>query len=133
MENIQFVIDVEMKSYDELSESDRMLIDAAKEATSRSYAPYSHFFVGASALLSNGKIITGSNQENAAFPSGLCAERTAIFYANSEYPNAAVKSMTEKRYGKPMRVLLFSKKGIYIFKSVTDLLPFSFTNDYFKK
>lgn len=160
MENIQFVIDVEMRSYDELSESDRMLIDAAKEATSRSYAPYSHFFVGASALLSNGKIITGINQENAAFPSGLCAERTAIFYANSEYPNAAVKSMavacrdqqdfierpsapcgacrqvlleTEKRYGKPMRVLLFSKKGIYIFKSVTDLLPFSFTNDYFKK
>ena len=160
MENIQFVIDVELKSYDELSETDRMLIDAAKEATSRSYAPYSHFFVGASALLSNGKIVTGSNQENAAFPSGLCAERTCVFHANSEYPNASVKSLavacrdqqdfierpsapcgscrqvlldTEKRYGKPMRVLLFSKNGIYIFKSVADLLPFSFTNDYFKK
>ena len=83
MENIQFVIDVELKSYDELSETDRMLIDAAKEATSRSYAPYSHFFVGASALLSNGKIVTGSNQENAAFPSGLCAERTCVFHAKS--------------------------------------------------
>ena len=68
---------------DELPEESRKLVDAALEATRRSYAPYSHFYVGAAVLLDNGVIVTGNNQENVAFPSGLCAERTALFYANA--------------------------------------------------
>ena len=71
--NIQTIIKV--CQYDELSDQDKQLIDKAKEMTQHSYAPYSKFKVGAAALLANGAIVTGSNQENAAYPSGLCAER----------------------------------------------------------
>lgn len=78
---------------EELSEADRTLIEAAKEATSRSYAPYSKFHVGAAILMEDGSIVTGSNQENAAYPSGLCAERTAAFYASSAYPGMAMKKI----------------------------------------
>ena len=76
--------------FGELTDSDKRLIEAAKEATKRSYAPYSHFNVGAAAMLDDGTIVTGSNQENAAYPSGLCAERTTLFHAGSEYPDKAV-------------------------------------------
>ena len=107
------------------------------EATARSYAPYSHFSVGAAALLNNGTIVTGTNQENAAYPSGLCAERTTLFYANSQYPDQPVNTLaiaartekglyrnsysslwrlppkvileTEKRYGQPIRILLYGR------------------------
>ena len=65
--------------YDELSTSDKELVDQAKKACERSYAPYSNFAVGAAALLTNGVVVTGSNQENAAYPSGTCAERTTLF------------------------------------------------------
>ena len=77
---------IEVLSYDELSAQDKELIDKAKEATATAYTPYSKFHVGAALLLSNGEIVTGSNQENAAFPSGTCAERTTIYYAHSKYP-----------------------------------------------
>lgn len=76
MKQIKLEINIEACHYDELTEKDRKLIDAACEATKRSYAPYSHFAVGAAALLENDIVITGTNQENAAYPSGLCAERT---------------------------------------------------------
>ena len=102
-------------------------------------------------------VVTGSNQENAAYPSGLCAERTTLFYANSQYPDQAVKTLaiaarteqdfldtpippcgacrqvlleTEKRFGKPMRILLYSKSDIYIMEGVSALLPLSFDGDY---
>ena len=75
---------------EECSEIEKKLINAAKHATEKSYAPYSNFKVGAALLLENGEIITGNNQENAAYPSGLCAERVATFYANSVYPNEKV-------------------------------------------
>lgn len=91
MKQIKLEINIEACHYDELTEKDRKLIDAACEATKRSYAPYSHFAVGAAALLENDIVITGTNQENAAYPSGLCAERTTLFYANSQYPDQAVK------------------------------------------
>ena len=78
---------IEMQ-YDELSESRRRLVDLARAATDRSYAPYSHFRVGAAIELDNGEIVTGSNQENAAYPSGICAERTAAYYAHATYPDA---------------------------------------------
>ena len=66
------------------------LMKAAEKAQKKAYAPYSKFMVGAALRLENGEIITGSNQENAAYPSGICAERTAIFYAGSQYPNQKI-------------------------------------------
>ena len=137
----------------ELSKNDQELVQIAKDITSHSYAPFSKFSVGAAALLDNGIIVTGTNQENAAYPSGICAERTTLFYANSQYPNQGVNTLaiaarteadfidmpiapcgacrqvmleTEKRYGHPMRVLLFGKKAIYEIKSIVDLLPLCF-------
>ena len=79
--------------FEELNEHDRELVVAAKEATRRSYAPFSKYNVGAALLLDNGKIIEGSNQENAAYPSGLCAERTAVFYASSSNPGVSIKKL----------------------------------------
>ena len=80
-------------SEDELSSIDRQLIDAARQATERSYAPYSHFHVGAALLLENGEIITGCNQENAAFPVTICAERNALFTAGNLYPDVKIEAI----------------------------------------
>ncbi len=139
--------------WDELTENDRKLIEMAKESTANSYAPYSKFSVGAALELSNGEIVTGTNQENAAYPSGICAERTAIFYANSKYPDQAVKTLaiaarttkdfidahiapcgacrqvileTERRYGQPIRILLYGKSSVLEVNGIQDLLPLCF-------
>ena len=140
---------------DELPEESRKLVDAALEATQRSYAPYSHFYVGAAVMLNNGVIVTGNNQENVAFPSGLCAERTALFYANAQYPEVPVKALaivardssgkvtqapispcgacrqvmleTENRFGKPMQVLLASAEEVIVVESASALLPLAFS------
>ena len=144
---------VNVYRYEELDEADQSILKTAIEATSRSYAPYSRFSVGAAALLQDGTVVTGSNQENAAYPSGLCAERTTLFYANSRYPDQPVKTLaiaartekdfidqpippcgacrqvileTEKRYHQPIRILLYGKECIYEIKSIGDLLPLSF-------
>lgn len=77
----------------ELSAPDRELIEAAKEATGRSYAPYSHFHVGAALRLDSGRIVTGSNQENAAFGAGTCAERSACFYAHANWPDDPIRKI----------------------------------------
>lgn len=159
MKQIKLEISIEVRRYDELTPEDRQLINMACEATQRSYAPYSHFSVGAAALLANGTVVTGTNQENAAYPSGLCAERTTLFYANSQYPEQPVKTLaiaarteedfldtpippcgacrqvlleTEKRYGKPVRILLYSKSDIYILNGASSLLPLSFDGDFLK-
>lgn len=154
MKDLNIQIAIRIYEYEELTAADRELTDAACRATERSYAPYSHFSVGAAARLVDGIIVTGSNQENAAYPSGLCAERTTLFYANSQYPDQAVETLaiaarnergeflekpippcgacrqvmleTEKRFERPMRILLFGKKGIYELKGVGTLLPLSF-------
>lgn len=154
MKDLNIQIAIKIYEYEELNVADRELMDAACEATQRSYAPYSHFSVGAAARLDNGTIVTGTNQENAAYPSGLCAERTTLFYANSQYPDQAVTVLaiaarnergefledpippcgacrqvmleTEKRFKHPMRILLFGKKGIYELRNVGALLPLSF-------
>ena len=76
-----------------LQEADQQLLTAAQKAISSSYAPYSGFHVGAAVHLSNGKVVSGNNQENAAYPSGLCAERVALFYASSQYPEAGVEAI----------------------------------------
>lgn len=146
--------------YDELDDTDRDLVDRAKKATERSYVPYSKFHVGAAALLEDGIIVEGNNQENAAYPSGTCAERTTLFYAGAAYPDKAVKAIaiaawtngdftedsispcgacrqvileTEQRYGKPVRILLYGKKHIYIINSIKDLLPLSFGAEQLEK
>jgi len=81
------------ESTSELSNEVADLMGKASEARNKAYAPYSNFLVGAAILLDNGEVITGNNQENASYPSGLCAERTAIFYAGSKFPNAKIKIM----------------------------------------
>lgn len=147
-------ISLRLYQEEELNTDDLELLEAARQATYRSYAPYSHFSVGAAARLANGTIVTGSNQENAAYPSGLCAERTALFYANAQYPDQAIDTLaiaarnergdflsapippcgacrqvmleTEQRFQRPMRILLFGTKGIYEVKDAGSLLPLSF-------
>ena len=84
MKRKKIEIDIQSFTYEELNTSDRQLIDKARKTNEHSYAPYSHFYVGAAVLLDNGEIICGSNQENAASPSGTCAERTALFYAGAK-------------------------------------------------
>ena len=154
MRDLTITAIIKVYQYDELNEADRALVTTAKEATARSYVPYSHFSVGAAALLGDGTVVSGTNQENAAYPSGLCAERTTLFYANSQHPDQAVTTLaiaarnehdeflespippcgacrqvmleTEKRFKQPMRVLLYGKKGIYELKNVGELLPLSF-------
>ena len=83
----------EYASMAEMEEADRSLLERAVKATEGSYAPYSKYNVGAAVLLSDGTVVTGANQENAAFPSGLCAERTALFAAHAQYPRLAVRAI----------------------------------------
>ena len=156
MKEKRIEISYKICAINELDAQEKSLMEAALEATRRSYAPYSHFHVGAAVLLENDVIVTGSNQENVAYPSGLCAERTALFYANSQYPNMAVKALaiaarseeegivrtpispcgacrqvmleTEKRSGKPMKILLCGSEEVYIVEGVTQLLPFAFSD-----
>ena len=142
---------IKVYTYHELSAEERKLTESALEATHRSYAPYSNFHVGAAVLLENNVIVTGTNQENVAYPSGLCAERTALFYANSQYPDVEVEAIaivtsdmesvispcgacrqvmleTEKRFGKPIRILMGGANEVYVAESVTDLLPLAFVS-----
>jgi len=138
---------------DELEQEQQKLLQRAMEAARSAYAPYSGFHVGAAVLLENGETIAGSNQENAAYPSSLCAERVAIFYAGARYPEVPVKSIAiaamregsfqeepvapcggcrqvlfEKEIqGKsPMEVILFGSRKIQLIKQVADLLPLPF-------
>lgn len=154
MKTIELKIEVECYSgIDELITEDKELIHLAKESAESAYSPYSRFSVGAAALLDNGKIVTGSNQENAAYPSGLCAERVALFYANSQYPDTPVKSLaicaknkngfiqtpvppcgscrqviseTTERFGKPIKLVLYGEQEIQIIKNSNELLPIHF-------
>lgn len=77
----------------ELNEDDRRLVEVAKKMTYKSYAPYSRFHVGAAILMDNGEIVTGANQENAAYSSGTCAERSACFYASATYPGVPMRKI----------------------------------------
>ena len=156
MKQIDLTTKITVYSYDECTEVEKSLIDAAKEATSNAYAPYSKFHVGAALLLENGKIITGNNQENAAYPSGLCAERTAVFYANAQYPDQKIEALAvaafyndkftddlispcgscrqvllevESRYNSPVKILLYKNGEVYVADSMSSLMPLSFTKD----
>lgn len=153
MNNINLTTNILVYNIEESSESIKKLIEKAKLATSDAYAPYSNFHVGAAVLLADGNIITGNNQENAAYPSGLCAERVAIFAANSQYPKTAVEAIAiaafhdgrytdmpccpcgscrqtltevENRFNHPVRVIMYGESKIYEVASASDLLPISF-------
>jgi len=137
----------------QLDTQDAALLAKAREALDHAYAPYSKFQVGAAVLLDNGEVVTGSNQENAAYPSGLCAERVALFYAQHKYPQAKVKALaiaakndgeelvepvmpcgacvqvmseTVKRYGQSFRVLLGAKDHVIALDDAMDFIPFRF-------
>ena len=140
--------------WNELSERDQELVEKAFGVSKTAYAPYSKFHVGASLRLSNDKIITGSNQENIAYPSGLCAERVALFYTGANYPNEMIETLcvvaegdllpkdkilspcgacrqvmleTEVRQKQSYRIILVSQNGVTIvFHSAVDLLPLAF-------
>ena len=143
----------EYESLAQLEAEDKDLAQAAIEATAQSYAPYSNFNVGAAVLFEDGVVVKGANQENAAYPSGLCAERTALFYASASRPDKAMTAIAiaagqngelcknpatpcgacrqvmaqyQTKSGRPMRVLLIGAERIWRFEKVDDLLPLIF-------
>ncbi|QZT38630.1 cytidine deaminase [Halosquirtibacter xylanolyticus] len=147
------------ESIEELPENLQLLLKNARKETQNAFAPYSNFKVGAALQLENQMIIGGNNQENAAFPSGLCAERTAIFYAQSQYPNVPIDAIAitaffkdkitdetikpcgaccqvlseaEKRGGKNMTIVLDGQKQIEVIEGVNMLLPFRFSGEELK-
>lgn len=156
MKDIKLEINIQYCQFDELSEEDQELVSMAREATQNSYAKYSRFYVGAALRLQDGRIVKGANQENAAFPSGLCAERTAIFAAQANYPEQPIIALAiaarndhgftqepvtpcgscrqvmleiEDRYQSPVRMLLYGTRGIYVLKSTRDLMPLCFVDE----
>ena len=143
----------EFDGLDELDTQDKELAQAAIEATSQAYAPYSNFNVGAAVMFEDGSIVKGANQENAAYPSGICAERTALFYASASRPDARMKALAiaamqngrlcktpvtpcgacrqvmsqyQLKSGIPMTILLVGEEKVWKFGKVEDLLPFMF-------
>lgn len=151
----------EYDSEAELPKGEQELLQKAREASDLAYAPYSNFHVGAALLLENGVIVSGNNQENVAYPSGLCAERVAIYAAGAQYPNVAIKTIAitckskafkvseplspcgacrqamseyEMRHNQVIRVILAGETGkIRVMDSIADLLPFMFKAEELKK
>lgn len=154
MKKLNITVPVEVCAFEDLTPGDRELVMAAKDATGGSYAPYSQFHVGAAIRLNNGVIVKGANQENAAFSSGTCAERSACFGAAANYPDADMDMIAiaacnsegfqrkpispcgscrqslleyEHKQGHPMRVILYGADECYILPSIASLLPLCFT------
>jgi len=156
--SVEIVFSIEvLESAAELSSEDQSLLEIAYKALKDAYAPYSKFNVGTALLLKNGEVVIGNNQENVAYPSGLCAERVALFAAGAQYPDIPVTTIaitaqsdtvsideplapcgacrqvmceTENRYGQKIKVLLKGDADkIYVINSVSDILPLSFTPD----
>lgn len=154
MDKLTISCNVTILAFDELNDMEKNLVVAAQNATANSYSPYSHFSVGAAVRLTDGSVYTGNNQENASYPCGLCAERTALYYANAQNPNTPVESIaiaaknvdgflktpitpcgacrqslleTENRFNQKITVYLYGTEGIYRVDSIADLLPLQFT------
>ncbi len=147
-----------LASEDELSVEERALLKEAEKARGKAYAPYSNFSVGAAVLMKNGEIVLGNNQENASYPSGLCAERVAVFQAGARFPDETIKAIAisassknytvkkpaapcgncrqaiaeyEQRQNSPISILFRGEEGpIYKCGSISDLLPLGFDNSY---
>lgn len=145
----------------ELSQEEQNLLSDALKSVEKSYAPYSEFHVGAAILLENGTVVSGSNQENAAYPSGLCAERVALFYANSQYPGVAIKALAitamadhfnvnkpitpcgscrqviveaEHRQQQKIKIIMKGKTGpVHVVDGIEALLPFTFYEEKLRK
>jgi len=153
-------IEISYKVFDdinELTKEDSWLLHEAREVTNQAYAPYSKFYVGAAAKLVNGEIVVGTNQENASFPVGLCAERVLLASASTQYPGVAIETMAisynsgngnssqpiapcgmcrqslqeyEIRVKTPIRLILGGLEGkIFVFEKASQLLPLGFTSD----
>lgn len=155
MKDIQITVPVTEYAYGELTDAQRGLVDLARQYTFNSYSPYSHFSVGAAIRLDNGEVVCGANQENAAFPSGTCAERSACYSAGALFPGAKFESIAiaargvdgeptvapcapcgacrqalleyEVLAGHDVEVLLVGRDVIYRLPSVKSLLPLAFT------
>ena len=156
--NVEIHINIEEAARPEdLSAIEQQVIASALKAAGKAYAPYSKFQVGAALLLDNGELITGNNQENASSPDGLCAERVALFAANSRHPESGIEMLavaaminddfleepvypcgscrqalleSEYRFDKPVRILMYGKNRIHIASSIKDLLPLSFDSSF---
>jgi cytidine deaminase len=148
-------------SESDLQAEEQLLLKEAKAAASGAYAPYSRFKVGAALRLETGEIVKGSNQENVAYPSGLCAERVALFHAGAEFPSTPATHLFiacysenfevdrpitpcgacrqviaeyEARWGKPIRILMAGAKGeIYAMDGISGLLPLAFEASELKR
>ncbi len=151
----------EVDKIEELTAEEQELVEVSRKMTRKAYAPYSEFYVGAAILLENGKIIKGNNQENGAYPSGLCAERVAAFAASAMYPGVEMKTIAVSAHStrvemeepvspcgacrqvlleyeilqqKPIKMLLSKEEGkILVIEKVNDLLPLSFSGGGLKK
>lgn len=145
----------------ELNDEDRTLMESAIQARKKAYAPYSNFNVGAALLLENGEVVHGNNQENASYPSGLCAERVAVFYAGAQFPGVKMRAIAisaaskhyevaqpaapcgncrqsiseyEFKQGTPVKLLLMGETGhIIACSSLADLLPLGFNSSFLNK
>ena len=152
---------LEFEGPEELSEEDRNLLEQARGAIKSAYAPYSAYHVGAAVLLENGRIFTGNNQENVAYPSGICAERVALFYASAQYPEVPVKAIavsarakgfkvhspvtpcgscrqvmaeSENRFNNKLKLIMRGENGkINVVHGVSNLLPLMFRADELKR
>jgi cytidine deaminase len=150
----------EFDSATALPEADAALLATAGKATAHAYAPYSRFHVGAAARLANGVVITGTNQENAAYPAGICAERTLLSVAGAQYPGVAIETLAisyrnekgasdrpiapcgicrqslqefENRTGRPVRIVLGGETGkVIVLENSRLLLPFAFSAEELK-
>lgn len=149
----------EYESLEELITTDRELVVAAREIAQKAYAPYSGFKVGAALLMEDGSIVCGNNQENASSPVGICAERTALFWANANFPEKSVLAIavtaidqsgsrainlspcgacrqvlleTQHRFSQPIRILLDSREKIEVLQDADSLLPLSFNGNSLK-
>jgi cytidine deaminase len=158
-EKLQHIVSVDVyATAKRLPPDEQTLLQQATQIMHAAYAPYSNFKVGAAVLLENGKIVTGNNQENAAYPSGMCAERVAIFYAGAQYPDVAIKTIAvtceaeaeqpvtpcgacrqaiaeyEQRHNKKVRLVMATPTGkVFCTNGIETLLPFMFSSKYLKK
>lgn len=156
MEEMVLKSSIKVAQMTDLSPKEQELVQAAIKATYRSYAVYSNFHVGAAVLLDNGETIMGSNQENVSFGAGICAERTALFAAGTQFPEVPIQMIAiaarkpdgnlqespispcgicrqailevEKRYHKPVRIILYGTDKIYVVEGIQQLMPLSFTD-----
>ncbi|MDR3252577.1 MAG: cytidine deaminase [Tannerella sp.] len=153
MEEVRIEIFLKTVLTSELDVDDRLLREAALSAAGRAYAPYSKFRVGAAVRLQDGRIVEGCNQENVAYPSGLCAERVALFAAGASYPDIPPVTLalaaiyadevcetispcgscrqvlieTERRYGQTLRILMCGRNQTLISPSAKELLPIAYS------